>query len=170
MQQQQERETAVSGLPCSSAAPRLQYWSFLLVSILSAAFCTAANPVSAAPAVSLAADNAEPKAQIGIASWYGAREAGRRTASGAIFDPRQPTAAHRTLPLGACVRVTHLANGHVVVVPIIDRGPYVQGRLIDLSEIAAQRLGMRRAGLAQVRITVVPSCLKEVKNKPIIRA
>jgi len=160
----------VSGSPCSSAAPRPRHSSFFLVLILWTAFCAAADPVSAAPAVSLAADNAEPKAQIGIASWYGAREAGRRTASGAIFDPRQPTAAHRTLPLGTCVRVTLLANGHVVVVPITDRGPYVQGRLIDLSEIAAQRLGMRRAGLAQVRITVVPSCLKEVKSRSIIRA
>jgi rare lipoprotein A len=92
------------------------------------------------------------------------------THSGAIFDPRQPTAAHRTLPLGTCVRVTHLGNGHFVVVPIIDRGPYIHGRLIDLSEIAAQRLGMKQAGLAQVRITVVPSCLKEMKTRSIARA
>jgi rare lipoprotein A len=160
----------VSASPCHSAAPRFRHRSFLLVSILWTALCIAASPASAARAVSLAANNAEPNAQIGIASWYGAKEAGRRTASGAIFDPRQPTAAHRTLPLGTCVRVTHLGNGHFVVVPIIDRGPYIHGRLIDLSEIAAQRLGMKQAGLAQVRITVVPSCLKEVKTRPIARA
>ena len=160
----------MSASPCHSAAPRFRHRSFLLVSILWTALCIAASPASAARAVSLAANNAEPNAQIGIASWYGAKEAGRRTASGAIFDPRQPTAAHRTLPLGTCVRVTHLGNGHFVVVPIIDRGPYIHGRLIDLSEIAAQRLGMKQAGLAQVRITVVPSCLKEMKTRSIARA
>ena len=160
----------MSASPCHSAAPSLRHGSYLPVSILCAALCTAANPASAARPLSLTAGNAEPKAQIGIASWYGAKEAGRRTASGAIFDPRQPTAAHQTLPLGTCARVTHLGNGHFVVVPIADRGPYVHGRLIDLSEIAAQRLGMKQAGLAQFRITVVPSCLKEVKTRPIARA
>lgn len=90
-------------------------------------------------------------------------------ASGAIFDPSQLTAAHRTLPLGTCVRVTHLGNGRFVVVPIIDRGPYIHGRLIDLSEAAAQILGMKWTGLAQVRIDVVPSCLKEMRAWPITR-
>ena len=91
-------------------------------------------------------DDAETNTRIGTASWYGTKEAGRRTASGAIFDPRQLTAAHRSLPLGTCVRVTDLANGRFVIVPIIDRGPYIRGRVIDLSEAAARMLGIIRAG------------------------
>jgi rare lipoprotein A len=97
--------------------------------------------------------------ETGTASWYGPRESGRRTASGAIFDPARLTAAHRSLPLGTCVRVTHLANKRSVVVPIIDRGPYIRGRLIDLSQAAAQYLGIRDAGLAQVRVDALRTCL-----------
>lgn len=81
------------------------------------------------------------------------------TASGIVFDPSRPTAAHRTFPLGTCVRVTALGNGRAVIVPIIDRGPYIRGRLIDLSESAAQLLGMKSVGLAEVRVEVVPSCV-----------
>ena len=96
--------------------------------------------------------------QTGIASWYGPQEAGRRTASGAIFDPSKPTAAHRTLPLGTCVRVTRLENRRSVLVPVTDRGPYVPGRIIDLSEAAAQTLDMTHAGLAQVRLEFASDC------------
>lgn len=96
--------------------------------------------------------------QEGLASWYGKREAGRVTASGTVFDPSRPTAAHRTLPLGTCVRVTRIGNGRFVVVPINDRGPYKQGRMIDLSEAAAIALDMKEVGLATVQIDVVGSC------------
>ena len=98
------------------------------------------------------------RVQQGTASWYGQREAGHTTASGAVFDPARLTAAHRTLPFGTCVRVTRLSNGRSVIVPIIDRGPYIHGRLIDVSEAAANALDMKRDGLATVRIEVVETC------------
>jgi peptidoglycan lytic transglycosylase len=93
--------------------------------------------------------------QTGIASWYGAREAGRRTASGILFDPSRLSAAHRTFPLGSCLRVSRLRTQKTIIVPIIDRGPYIHGRLLDLSEAAAARLGMIAQGLAKVRIALV---------------
>jgi rare lipoprotein A len=96
--------------------------------------------------------------QTGVASWYGPQEAGRKTASGAIFDPSKPTAAHRTLPLGTCMRVTRLQNGRSILVPVTDRGPYVPGRIVDLSEAAARALDVTDAGLAQVRLEFVPTC------------
>lgn len=99
------------------------------------AFCALVGAASAAP------NCAQSFAQTGIASWYGKQEAGRRTASGAVFDPAHMSAAHRTLPFGSCVRLTRLANHRTILVPIIDRGPYVRGRLLDLSQAAAARLG-----------------------------
>jgi len=93
--------------------------------------------------------------QIGTASWYGREHAGRRTASGIRFDPDHLTAAHRHLPLGSKVRVTHVASGQSVIVTINDRGPYVRGRIIDLSRAAAVQLGMRASGLATVRVELL---------------
>ncbi|HZS81371.1 MAG TPA: septal ring lytic transglycosylase RlpA family protein [Stellaceae bacterium] len=92
--------------------------------------------------------------QIGTASWYGAKFHGRLTASGQRFDRRRLTAAHRTLPLGTRARIVNLANGRSVEVTVTDRGPYVRGRIIDLSEKAAQLLGMTKEGLAAVAIEV----------------
>lgn len=89
----------------------------------------------------------------GIASWYGAKHHGRRTASGERFDQKKLTAAHPTLPWGSIVRVTSLANGKSVDVRINDRGPFVKGRIIDLSRAAARALGM--AGLMQVQLEVL---------------
>lgn len=93
--------------------------------------------------------------QEGVASWYGARSRGSRTASGERFDPEELTAAHRTLPLGSHVRVTNLDNGRAVCVRINDRGPFVRGRSVDLSRAAAERLGMVHRGTARVRIEVL---------------
>ncbi|WP_462401877.1 septal ring lytic transglycosylase RlpA family protein [Pseudomonas sp. Marseille-QA0332] len=90
--------------------------------------------------------------QTGKASWYGARHHGKRTASGEPFDARGLSAAHRSLAFGSRVRVTNLANQRSVVVRINDRGPHGRGRLIDLSRAAAQRIGMLRSGVAQVRV------------------
>jgi rare lipoprotein A len=106
----------------------------------------------------------------GVASWYGLREAGRKTASGVTFDPALPTAAHRRLPLGTCVRVTRLTNGKSIVVPIIDRGPFVQGRLIDLSEAAAIALDMIGAGLARVRVDAVSRCTESAVSASALRS
>ena len=96
--------------------------------------------------------------QAGIASWYGKHEAGRSTASGAVFDPSRLSAAHRSLPFGTCVHVMRFDNGRSVVVPINDRGPYKSGRLIDVSEAAAVVLDMKEDGLVRVQIDVVPAC------------
>jgi rare lipoprotein A len=92
---------------------------------------------------------------VGQASWYGAWHRGKLTASGEKFDPDELTAAHRTLPLGTEARVTNLQNGRSVEVIINDRGPYVKGRAIDLSARAAKVLGMKKQGLAPVRIEVL---------------
>lgn len=91
-------------------------------------------------------------AQTGLASWYGDEWQGRPTASGKPFDNRKLTAAHRTLPLNTRVRVTNLESGRSVEVTITDRGPYADGRVIDLSKAAAKKLGMVKAGLVPVRI------------------
>lgn len=89
----------------------------------------------------------------GVASWYGARFAGRQTASGERFDPAQMTAAHRTLPFGSRVRVTH--GGKSVIVRINDRGPFHGGRVIDLSKAAADELGLVRAGSGRVQLALL---------------
>jgi rare lipoprotein A len=81
---------------------------------------------------------------------------GKRTASGERFDQNELTAAHRQLPLGAEVKVTNLENGRSITVQINDRGPYVGGRVLDLSQAAAQRLGIVEDGLAKVRIEATP--------------
>ena len=95
-------------------------------------------------------------AQSGKASWYGKRFQGHKTASGERFDAGALTAAHRTLPFGTRVEVTNLANGRRVVVRINDRGPFGgRGRILDLSEAAAKRLDMKRAGVARVRLRVL---------------
>jgi len=93
--------------------------------------------------------------QTGLASWYGETFQGRQTASGEVFDYRKLTAAHRTLPFGTYVEVTSLDNGKRVVVKINDRGPFVRGRIIDLSKAAAEKIDMIREGVVKVRIRVL---------------
>jgi rare lipoprotein A len=98
--------------------------------------------------------SAKHYAEDGLASWYG-WESGTRTAMGRPFDPRGLTAAHRTLPLPTKVRVTNLDNHRSVVVIVNDRGPFVQGRLIDLSHGAAQKIGMIGTGTARVKVVAL---------------
>jgi rare lipoprotein A len=93
--------------------------------------------------------------QTGQASWYGKAFAGKATASGEIFNHELLTAAHRSLPLGTKVRVTNVANGKSVEVKVNDRGPYTDGRIIDLSRAAARALGMIEDGLAEVRLETI---------------
>ena len=88
----------------------------------------------------------------GVASYYGARHQGARTASGERFNQNAMTAAHRQLPFGTRVVVTNLSNKRNVVVRINDRGPHTRGRLIDVSKGAAEELGMLRSGTARVRV------------------
>ncbi len=87
-----------------------------------------------------------------MASFYGRRHKGRRTASGARYDPAALTCAHRTAPFGARLRVTDLEPGRQVVVTVNDRGPFVRGRIVDLSLAAARELGMVKRGVARVRV------------------
>ncbi|MGA7558465.1 MAG: septal ring lytic transglycosylase RlpA family protein [Terriglobales bacterium] len=90
--------------------------------------------------------------QVGTASWYGEQFQGKQTASGEPFDMRDLTAAHPSLPLGTLVKVTNLRNGKAVVVRINDRGPVVEGRIIDVSYTAAQALGFEERGVQTVRL------------------
>lgn len=119
----------------------------------------APDPAMSAPRSAMAAASL---GEIGVASWYGRAFHRRRTASGARFDMNGLTAAHRSLPLNTLVRVTNLENGASIEVKITDRGPYVPGRIIDLSARAAELLEMKDQGLARVRIEVVdgddPTC------------
>ena len=91
----------------------------------------------------------------GIASWYGTKFHGRRTSSGEIYDMYAMTAAHKNLPLPTYVQVTNLDNGKQVVVKVNDRGPFVDGRIIDLSYSAATKIDMLRKGTARVEIRVL---------------
>ena len=95
-----------------------------------------------------------PAYQVGTASWYGEYFQGKQTASGEPYDMRDFTAAHPTLPLGTFVRVTNLRNGKIVVVRINDRGPVVEGRIIDLSYNSARALGFEERGLQTVRLDI----------------
>ena len=94
---------------------------------------------------------------VGIASWYGGKFHGRRTASGQRFDKHALTAAHTTLPFGTRIKVTNLRNKRSVVVTINDRGPFVRGRIVDLSQRAAEAIGLRHTGTGKVRVQVVSS-------------
>jgi len=93
--------------------------------------------------------------QTGEASWYGERHHGRLTASGEAYDMYELTAAHPSLPLGSKVLVTNLKNGKSVEVRINDRGPHVDGRIIDLSYAAAKQLGAVSGGTIPVRLQVI---------------
>lgn len=93
--------------------------------------------------------------QCGKASWYGPGFHGRTTANGERYNMHAMTAAHRTLPFGTKVRVKNLRNGRSAVLRINDRGPFIRGRVIDVSKTAAGKLGMIRSGTARVKVEVV---------------
>jgi rare lipoprotein A len=104
--------------------------------------------------------------ETGIASWYGPPYHGRRTASGEIYDMEQLTAAHKELPFQTWVEVTNLGNGRRVDVRITDRGPFIRGRIIDLSLAAARDIDMERAGTARVRLKVIRAPAQEKPAAP----
>ena len=109
--------------------------------------------------VPMSIDEAYRYSEVGVASWYGKetqkQKGGRMTANGEAFDPRKPTAAHKYLPLPTHVRVRNLSNGKSMIVRVNDRGPFIDGRIIDLSSGAAKQLGFYRQGLAKVKIETV---------------
>ncbi|MBV8538392.1 MAG: septal ring lytic transglycosylase RlpA family protein [Alphaproteobacteria bacterium] len=106
-------------------------------------------------AVAMIAPPPQRPPEYGVASWYGDHEAGLRTASGALFRPDALTAAHRWLPLGTKVKVTRLGTQRSTVVTINDRGPFIGGRLIDLSPAAARQLAIVDKGVARVRVDIL---------------
>lgn len=117
--------------------------TFLLIILLASCGCLS----SAAPR--------KGRSQVGMASWYGKKFHGRPTSSGEIFDMYKLTAAHKELPLGTRVRVTNLKNRKSVILKVNDRGPFIKGRIIDLSYGAAKIIEMVEDGVARVRIEIV---------------
>lgn len=126
-----------------------------LLFVLSA--CTASGGLSAEEGTTVMG--------TGVASYYGQALAGQPTASGEAFDPTDLTAAHRSLPFGSRVRVVNLRNDKDVVVRINDRGPFVDGRVIDLSRAAAEHLGMVRDGKVRVRLERVDVASRAVTDR-----
>ncbi len=121
---------------------------------------SASQPRSSRPSGTPPATERQPAVpgeyvEEGVASWYGVPFNGRRTSNGEIYDMHEFTAAHRTLPFGAVVRVTNLNNGKQTQVRINDRGPFVADRIIDLSLSAAQAIEMVGSGTAQVRLEII---------------
>ena len=102
--------------------------------------------------------------ETGVASWYGGDSQGQNTANGEIYNKNELTAAHKTLPLPTLARVTNLENGRSIVVRINDRGPYSSGRIIDMSQRAAQLLGFEAVGTAKVRVQVLADESKAIAD------
>jgi rare lipoprotein A len=114
--------------------------------------------------------SAEGYIETGIASWYGREFHGRRTACGERYDMHGRTAAHKTLPLQTVLLVTNLENGRETVVRVNDRGPFVKGRILDLSLTAARELGIVQKGTARVRISALGEAVAtRVDDRPVER-
>ncbi len=119
------------------------------------------------PIVGIPAPAQPTMMETGLASWYGPKFHGKRTASGEVFNQEKFTAAHRTLPWGSRVKVTNLANGKSVDVRINDRGPFGKGRIIDVSRSAARALDMVGRGITTVRIEWLSD--SEVSNELVLQ-
>jgi len=125
----------------------------VLVSLILVTVRCASRPGARTPAEEVVSGTGAR--QRGLASWYGAEFAGLPTASGEIFRPEKISAAHRTLPLGTVVDVKNEKNGRVLRVAVNDRGPFVAGRIIDLSKAGAEAIGSVNDGVVPVTLTVV---------------
>ncbi len=145
--------------PRSEFSRRRGLWAalFLLPALLAARPSAAEQASDAVRPAGLqrVATYSVARSLVGIASWYGRQHAGRPTASGEIHSIHLRTAAHRNLPFGTMLKVTNLRNGRTSVVRVNDRGPFVAGRAIDLSEQAARDLAMLDQGLAHVRLEIL---------------
>ncbi len=106
--------------------------------------------------------------ETGLASWYGKKFHGRRTSNGEIYNMHAMTAAHKTLPMGTVLRVKSLKNGRQITVRINDRGPFIRGRVIDLSYAAARKLDMVGDGVKKVRITAISEHIAQTNNRVVI--
>lgn len=171
-----EPGTRPGSTPVPKPARREKGWVRLLLSTamgtlaVFVAACSSA-PTSKAPervdrqvAAARPAASGSQKAfsQTGKVSWYGREHAGKLTANGERFNPKHMTAAHRTLPFGAMVRVTRLDNGRSVVVRINDRGPFIKGRIVDVSQAAAKELDLITKGVAPCKVELVRSKVSSV--------
>lgn len=130
----------------------------MIAIIICASSCARRTPVKSVPrAPSPVAVAVKPgDTEVGIASWYGDPYHGRRAANGEVYDMNEMTAAHRTMPFGTWVRVEHLVNGKKTEVRITDRGPFIDGRIIDLSRKAAEEIALIGPGIGRVKLTVIP--------------
>ena len=113
-------------------------------------------------------DSADGFKQRGLASWYGKKFHGRKTSSGEIYNMYAMTAAHKTLPIPVYVHVRNLSNGRTAIVKVNDRGPFVEGRIIDLSYTAADKLGVTGPGTAKVEITALKA--GQINTDSVIRS
>jgi rare lipoprotein A len=143
-------ETPIQEMMSENPLPRSASVAIILI-LFAAAFQPVTAQSSPTPVSTTAADHE----LAGYASWYAGKFQGRLTANGERFDTNKLTAAHKTLPFGTIVEVTHLGNGLTVQVRINDRGPFVEGRVIDLSRAAAEAISMTAEGIARVRLRVV---------------
>ncbi|HUK60842.1 MAG TPA: septal ring lytic transglycosylase RlpA family protein [Stellaceae bacterium] len=137
-------------------------WGFAALIVAAALAACQPTPPLPPPSPPPAAAGPPRYIEVGMASWYGPGFAKKRTADGERFEPNALTAAHRLLPLNSFARVTNLENGKSVVVRINDRGPYAPGRILDLSSRAARELGMKKDGVARVRIEEMPEAQANV--------
>ncbi|MDE2058113.1 MAG: septal ring lytic transglycosylase RlpA family protein [candidate division NC10 bacterium] len=126
---------------------RIRQSAMLVLPLLLLLFLTSCASISRGPRAW-----EDPSGEKGLASWYGHPYHGRRTSSGEVYDMYQLTAAHREIPLGSWVEVINLTNGRSLTVRINDRGPFVDGRIIDLSYASARLLGVVGPGVAPVRV------------------
>jgi rare lipoprotein A len=141
-------------------APRRLAALALLVAILLLQSCGKKKVSTAHPSTPVPSKVKAPKVgdtEEGVASWYGHPYHGRAAANGEIYDMEKLTAAHRTLPFNTWVRVENLSTGQKVDLRIIDRGPFVNNRIIDVSHVAAEQIGLLGPGTARVRVTVIRS-------------
>jgi rare lipoprotein A len=116
---------------------------------------TTVPPQSEEDALRIPADAKPISVETGLASWYGGPYHNRRGSNGEIYNMHAMTAAHRTLPLGSIVRVTNVKTGRSALLRITDRGPFIEGRVLDLSEAAAKKIDIWQAGVGMVRIEVL---------------
>jgi rare lipoprotein A len=116
-------------------------------------------PAATLPEIEISPDTKPIFVETGIASWYGPPYHNRRGSNGEIYDMHAMTAAHRTLPLGSIVRVVNVDTKTSAIVRITDRGPFVEGRIIDLSQAAAKHIGMLQKGTSEVRLEVLKTPL-----------
>ncbi len=146
--------------PLFTGLPRMRALLAATVLALCASSCARPKKISTPTPVKVG------KTQNGIASWYGVPYHGRRAANGEVYDMHQLTAAHRTWPFDTIVRVTNLSNHRSVDVRITDRGPFVKGRIIDLSRAAAEQIEMIGPGITKVQLRVMA---RNVRTTPQVK-